>query len=123
MTVQKLTDITVDDLKVLISELIAAELQKWSSQSTITVEPESKYLDNSASKKPYLNSEGKYIFLERTPEEIARYAQEVSDMFDEWDRKYDVEEQKETFAYLQKALVDDFPPESLLPENLLSVSQ
>lgn len=50
----QLSDITVDDLKVLIGEVVAAELQKWSNQSTITVEPESKDLDNSVSKKLYM---------------------------------------------------------------------
>ena len=57
----KLTDMTVDDLKILISEAVAAELKKWSNQLTITIKPESKDLDNSASEKPSLNSEGEYI--------------------------------------------------------------
>ncbi len=110
----KLTDMTVDDLKILIGEVVAAELQKWSNQST------SKDLDNSASKKPYLNSEGQYILLERTPEEIARQAQSIRDMFTEWEREYDAEEQRETFTYLQKALRDDFPSEGSFSENPLS---
>jgi len=89
----------------------------------ITVEPESKDSDNFASKKLYINAEGKYVLPERTPEEIAQQAQAIRDMFAEWDREYDTEEQRETFAYLQRALSDDFPSEGLLSENPLSVSQ
>ena len=33
----KLTDMTVDDLKILIGEIVAAELQKWSNQLAITI--------------------------------------------------------------------------------------
>lgn len=113
----KLTDMTVDDLKILIGEVVAAELQKWSNQST------SKDLDNSVSKKLYINAEGKYFLPKRTPEEIAQQAQSLRDMFAEWEREYDAEEQRETFAYLQKALSDDFPSGGSFSENPLSVSQ
>ena len=116
MTVQKRADI-VEDIKILFSIGVAAAFEKQPSQST------SEYLDNSASKRPYLNSEGQYILLERTPEEIAKQAQSIRDMFTEWEREYDAEEQRETFAYLQKALSDDFPSEGLFSENPLSVSQ
>lgn len=81
MTAKKLTDMTVDDLKILIREVVAAELQKWSNQLT------TKDLNNSGSKRPYLNSEGQYILLERTPEEIARHAQAIRDIFAEWERE------------------------------------
>ena len=116
MSVQKRADI-IEDIKVLASIGFAAAFEKQPSQST------SEYLDNSASKRPYLNSEGQYILLERTPEEIAKQAQSIRDMFTEWEREYDAEEQRETFAYLQKALRDDFPSEGLFSENPLSVSQ
>ncbi len=116
MTVQKRADI-IEDIKILFSIGVAAAFEKQPSQST------SEYLDNSVSETPYLNSEGQYILLERTPEEIARQAQSIRDMFAEWEREYDAEEQRETFAYLQKALSDDFPSEDSFSENPLSVSQ
>ena len=109
--------------EVVVNKLVAAKLQKRSNQSTITAEPESKDSDDFSSKKLYINAEGKYVLPERTPEEIAQQAQAIRDMFAEWDREYDTEEQRETFAYLQRALSDDFPSEGLLSENPLSVSQ
>lgn len=105
----KLTDMTVDDLKILISEVVAAELQKWSNQST------TKDLDNSSNQRPYLNSEGQYIFIERTPEEIARQVQDIRNLFAEWEREEDATEQRETLEFLQQALGEDLLSEHPLP--------
>ena len=95
--VPKLTDITVDDLKILISEVVAAELEKWSNQLTITTKPESKDLDNSARKKPYLNSEGEYILPKVTPEEQMQRNQSLIALLDKWVEEGDAEEQRETY--------------------------
>ena len=93
----KLTDMTVDDLKILIGEIVAAELQKWSNQLTITIKPESKDLDNSASEKPSLNSEGEYIWPKLTPEEQMQRNQSLIALLDKWVEEGDAEEQQETY--------------------------
>lgn len=100
--VPELSDITVDDLKVLISEVVAAELQKWSNQSTITVEPESKDSDNFASKKLYINADGMYILPKVTPEEQMQRNQELIALLDEWVEEGDAEEQRETYECLKQ---------------------
>lgn len=127
ITVPKLTDMTIEDLKILIAEVVATTLKEHLDQLISTVNNSHKFeSDNSSANQGnrlYVNSEGKYVLLPRTPEEIALQSQAISDMFDRWDREYDVEEQRETFACLQKALPDDFPPESLVSENLSPVSQ
>ena len=98
----KLTDMIVDDLKILISEAVAAELKKWSNQLTITIKPESKDLDNSASEKPSLNSEGEYIWPKLTPEEQMQRNQALIALLDEWVEEGDAEEQRETYECLKQ---------------------
>ena len=100
--VPKLTDMIVDDLKILIGEVVAAELQKWSNQSTITTKPESKDLDNSASEKPYLNSEGEYILPKVTLEEQMQRNQSLIALLDKWVEEGDAEEQQETYKCLKQ---------------------
>ena len=100
--VPKLKDMTVDDLKTLISEVVAVELQKWSNQSTITIETESKDLDNFANKKPYINAEGRYVLPKVTPEEQVQRNQSLIALLDKWVEEGDAEEQRETYECLQQ---------------------
>ena len=118
MTGQRLADMTVDDLKVLIAEVVAAELRQWFSTSASPVEQLRNDLPSTLSVQPYINSDGVYVLPPRTPEEIATRAKALTDLFSEWDREEDPVEQRETLEYLQQALGED-----LLSEHPLSLSR
>ncbi|MCA6580845.1 MAG: hypothetical protein IM536_02095, partial [Pseudanabaena sp. M34BS1SP1A06MG] len=81
--------------------------------SIITTKPEPTIPTN----QPYVNAEGVYILPTRTPEEIAARAKALSDLFSEWDREEDADEQRETWEYLQQSL-----GEELVTERPLSLT-
>ncbi|MFN9481237.1 MAG: hypothetical protein ACK6CX_00195 [Pseudanabaena sp.] len=116
MNQKRITDLTIEDLKAVITEVVVTQLQQWlgkPNSSIITTKPEPTIPTN----QPYDNAEGVYILPTRTPEEIAARAKALSDLFSEWDREEDADEQRETWEYLQQAL-----GEELVTERPLSLT-
>ena len=116
MNQKRITDLTIEDLKAVITEVVVTQLQQWfgkpnSSITTVKSEP------TIPTNQPYVNAEGVYILPTRTPEEIAASAKALSDLFSEWDREEDADEQRETWEYLQQAL-----GEELITERPLSLT-
>jgi hypothetical protein len=106
MNQKKITDLTIEDLKALITEVVVTQLQQWfgkPNSSITTVKPEPTI----PIKQPYVNAEGVYILPTRTPEEIEARAKALIDLFNEWDRQDDADEQRETWEYLQQALGEE----------------
>jgi hypothetical protein len=118
MAGQRLADMTVDDLKVLIAEVVTAQLNQWFGKSASPLQPLRNNLSSAVAHRPYVNSDGVYILPTRTPEEIAARAKALTDLFCEWDREGDPAEQRETLEYLEQALGED-----LLSEHPLSLSK
>ena len=111
MTVKKSADMptippnskdTINEALEMANKITAAEFEEWSNQSTITTKPESKDLDNSASEKPYLNSEGEYILPKVTLEEQMQRNQSLIALLDKWVEEGDAEEQQETYECLKQ---------------------
>ena len=94
MSVQKRADI-IKDIKVLASIGFAAAFEKQSSQST------SNDLDNSASNKLYINSDGMIVSPKVTLEEQMQRNQSLIALLDKWAEEGDVEEQHETYDTMQ----------------------
>ncbi|MFN9866429.1 MAG: hypothetical protein ACK568_04940, partial [Pseudanabaena sp.] len=68
MNQKRITDLTIEDLKAVITEVVVTQLQQWlgkPNSSIITVKPEPTIPTN----QPYVNAEGVYILPTRTPEE------------------------------------------------------
>ena len=106
MNQKKITDLTIEDLKALITEVVVTQLQQWfgkPNSSVITAQPEPTLPTN----QPYVNAEGVYILPTRTPEEIEARAKALIELFSEWDRQDDADEQRETWEYLQQALGEE----------------
>jgi hypothetical protein len=116
MNQKKITDLTIDDLRAVITEVVVTQLQQWfgKPKSVATVKLD---LITIPINQPYINAEGVYILPARTPEEIAASAKALSDLFSEWDREEDPNEQRETLEYLQQSL-----GEELITERPLSLT-
>lgn len=98
----KLTDMTIEDLRILISEGVAAEFERRSNQSTIQKKLKSNDLDNSASKKLYVNSDGMIVLPKVTLEEQMQRNQVLIALLDKWVEEGDAEEQRETYECLKQ---------------------
>jgi hypothetical protein len=106
MNQTRIKDLTIEDIKTVITEVVVTQLQQWFGKPNsfiATTKPEPTIPTN----QPYFNAEGVYILPTRTPEEIAARAKALSDLFSEWDREEDADEQRETWEYLQQALGEE----------------
>jgi hypothetical protein len=101
MNQKRITDLTIEDLKAVITEVMVTQLQQWfgkPNSSITTVKPEPSIPTN----QPYVNAEGVYILPTRTPEEQMQCNQALIALLDEWVEEGDAEEQRETYEYLQQ---------------------
>jgi hypothetical protein len=116
MNQKRITDLTIEDLKAVIAEVVVTQLQQWFGKPNAPVIPAASeiILPNN---QPYVNAEGVYILPTRSPEEIAARAKALSDLFSKWDREEDPNEQRETLEYLQQSL-----GEELINERPLSLT-
>ena len=107
MNQKKITDLTIEDLKALITEVMVTQLHQWfgKPQSSTTV-VKTELIPNN---QPYFNAEGVYILPIRTPEEQMQHNQALIALLDEWVEEGDAEEQHETYEYLQQNLPEDQP--------------
>ena len=106
MNQKRITDLTIEDLKAVISEVVVTQLQQWFGKpnSSITiVKPE----PNTPINQPYVNAEGVYILPTRTPEEQMLRNQALIALLDEWVEEGDAEEQRETYECLQQNLPEN----------------
>ena len=90
MNQTRIKDLTIEDIKTVITEVVVTQLQQWFGKPSpfiTTVKPEPSIPTN----QPYVNAEGVYILPTRTPEEIAARAKALSDLFSEWDSRDDAD--------------------------------
>ena len=101
MKQKRITDLTIEDLKAVITEVVVTQLQQWfgkPNSSITTGKPDPTIPTN----QPYVNAEGVYILPTRTPEEQMRRNQALIALLDEWVEEGDAEEQRETYECLQQ---------------------
>jgi hypothetical protein len=106
MNQKSITELTIEDLKAVITEVVVTQLQQWfgkPNSSITTVKPEPTIPTN----QPYVNAEGVYILPTRTPEEQMQRNQALIALLDEWVEEGDTEEQRETYEYLQQNLPEN----------------
>jgi len=106
MNQKSITELTIEDLKAVITEVVVTQLQQWfgkPNSSITTVKPEPTVPTN----QPYVNAEGVYILPTRTPEEQMQRNQALIALLDEWVEEGDAEEQRETYEYLQQNLPEN----------------
>ena len=106
MNQKRITDLTIEDLKTVITEVVVTQLQQWfgkpnSSITTVKAEP------TIPTNQPYVNAEGVYILPTRTPEEQMQRNQALIALLDEWVEEGDAEEQRETYECLQQNLSEN----------------
>lgn len=101
MNQKRITELTIEDLRAVITEVVVTQLQQWfgkPNSSITTVKPE----PNIPTNQPYVNAEGVYILPTRTPEEQMQRNQALIALLDEWVEEGDAEEQRETYECLQQ---------------------
>ena len=106
MNQKRITDLTIEDLKAVITEVVVTQLQQWFAKpnsSITTTKPEPTIPTN----QPYINAEGVYILPTRTPEEQMQRNQALIALLDEWVEEGDAEEQRETYECLQQNLSEN----------------
>jgi hypothetical protein len=106
MNQKRITDLTIEDLKAVITEVMVTQLHQWfgkPNSSVITVKPELTIPTN----QPYVNAEGVYILPTRTPEEQMQRNQALIALLDEWVEEGDAKEQRETYECLQQNLPEN----------------
>ena len=106
MNQKRITDLTIEDLRAIITEVVVTQLQQWfckPNSSITTVKPEPTIPTNQL----YVNAEGVYILPTRTPEEQMQRNQALIALLDEWVEEGDAEEQRETYEYLQQNLPEN----------------
>jgi len=107
MNQKSITELTIEDLKAVITEVVVTQLQQWfgkPNSSITTVKPEPTIIPTN---QPYVNAEGVYILPTRTPEEQMQRNQALIALLDEWVEEGDAEEQRETYEYLQQNLPEN----------------
>jgi hypothetical protein len=83
MNQKRITDLTIEDLKAVITEVVVTQLQQWfgkPNSSITTVKPE----PNIPTNQPYVNAEGVYILPTRTPEEQMQRNKPLIALLYEW---------------------------------------
>ncbi|GAA6619684.1 hypothetical protein [Scytonema sp. NUACC26] len=116
MTEQRISDLTTDELKALMSSTIDERLSaiKASLLQEIADLMESK-VKSLAAVNGQSNS---YILPKLSEAERQQKLKDLQEMFRRWDEEYDEEEQRETFEYLRQVLDEDrLSNRSLFPQT------
>ena len=106
MNQKRIADLTIEDLKALITEVVVTQLQQWfgkPNSSITTVNPEPTIPTN----QPYVNAEGVYILPTRTPEEQMQRNLAIIALLAAWVEEGDTEEQRQTYECLQPNLPEN----------------
>lgn len=106
MTSERVAEMTVEELKVLVASLVDEHLSviKASLLQEISDLIESK----EKREVPTITRENSaYVLAKLTEAEKQQRLEALNEMFRRWDEEYDEEEQRETFEYLHKALDED----------------
>jgi hypothetical protein len=101
MNQKRITDLTIEDLKAVITEVVVTQLQQWFGKPNSSI-PTAKLEPTIPTNQPYVNAEGVYILPTRTPEEQMQRNQALIALLDEWVEEGDAEEQRETYECLQQ---------------------
>ncbi len=91
MATERVADMTVEELKAVITEVVQEQLS---------------HLLNPAN-TGYVRADGYYVLPQRTEEEQRQRNQAAIELLRKWVDEGDEEEQRETLEYLQQALDED----------------
>ncbi|KYC36932.1 hypothetical protein WA1_45585 [Scytonema hofmannii PCC 7110] len=106
MTEQRISELTVEELKDLVTSAIDERLSamKASLLQEIANLIESKGKSQTVAINGQSNSD---VLPKLTEAERQQRLKDLQEMFRRWDEEYDEEEQRETFEYLQQVLDED----------------
>lgn len=102
---QRISDLTTDELKALLTATIDERLSAM--KASLLQEIAKLIEDNGKQREGALVYRPAYVLPKRTKEEQLQINQALIEWLDKWVEEGDEEEQRETFEYLQKALDED----------------
>ncbi|WP_207714218.1 hypothetical protein [Scytonema sp. UIC 10036] len=105
MTEQRISDLTVEELKALVTSTINERLSAM--KASLLQEIAKLIEDNGKQREEALVYQPAYVLPKRTKEEQLQINQALIEWHRKWVEEGDEEEQRETFEYLQKALDED----------------
>jgi len=101
MAAERVADMTIEELKGIIAEVVNEQLSHWMSDLNASFKETMAELTGT-------NSDSGYYKLPRITEaEQMQKNQELIEWYRKWAEEGDEEEQRETLEYLQKALDED----------------
>jgi len=106
MTVQRVADMTVEELKAIVAEVVE---QQVSAMKLSLLQEISDLIDshNSYRGTSAISAHGAYILLKRTEAEQREVNQALIEWLDRWTEEEDEQDYTETFEYLPKVLDED----------------
>ncbi|MUG95702.1 hypothetical protein F7734_26440 [Scytonema sp. UIC 10036] len=105
MTEQRISDLTADELKALVTSTINERL---SAMKTSLLQEISDLMESKVKSLAAINGQSNsYILPKLTEVQRQQKLKDLQEMFRRWDEEYDEEEQRETFEYLQQVLDED----------------
>lgn len=104
MTVQRVADMTVEELKAIIAEVVEQQV----SAMKLSLLQEVADLIDSHRGLSATAAHGAYILLKRTEAEQREVNQALIEWLDRWTEEEDEDESTETFEYLPKVLDEDY---------------
>lgn len=106
MAEQRISDMTVEELKALVTSAIDEQLSAMKANLLQEIADliESKGKSLAVAINGQSNSQ---VLPKLTEAERQQRLKDLQEMFRRWDEEYDEEEQRETFEYLQQALDED----------------
>lgn len=103
MAAERVADMTVEELKAIIAEVVEQQI----SAMKLSLLQEISDLIDSNRGTPAISAHGAYILLKRTEAEQREVNQALIEWLDRWTEEEDEQEYTETFEYLPKVLDED----------------
>jgi hydrogenase maturation factor len=105
MTEQRISDLTTDELKALVTSTIDERL---SAMKASLLQEIADLMESKVKSLAAINGQSNsYKLPKLTEAERQQKLKDLQEMFRRWDEEYDEEEQRETFEYLQRVLDED----------------
>ncbi|KAB8316730.1 hypothetical protein SD81_026625 [Tolypothrix campylonemoides VB511288] len=106
MTSERIAEMTVEELKVLVASLVDEHL---SAMKASLLQEISDLIESTEKREvPAITRQNSaYVLAKLTDAEKQHRLEALNEMFRQWDEEYDEQEQRETFEYLQKVLDED----------------
>ncbi len=104
MAEQRVADMTVEQLKGLIAEVVEQQL---SAMKTSLLQEISDLIDSHRG-APSMSAHGAYLLVQRTEAEQREINQTLIEWLEKWTEEEDEEEQEEIFDYVHKVLDEEF---------------